>query len=185
MSAILTKAFEEWVAERTASNLPACPDAIVFALMEREPTREDSSVPEDKITYVANELTCSQLNQDNILCSAVVPDNCEFSYDWICLIHQDSDTLCGVIKTPVRQKMAGESLVRNFTITYNGIAQAAQITVPPQSWQVDLFPELNQKVPLTIVSDDSSIPEQPQGLFLVLTDTSKGGGPQIYLYTEE
>ncbi|HAH0889560.1 TPA: phage tail protein [Escherichia coli] len=142
MSALLTKAFEKWVAECTASNLPARPDAIIFALMEREPTREDNTVPEDRITYAVNELTCGQLSQDTIVCSAVVPDDCVFSYDWICLIHQASGTLCGVIKTPVRQKTTGESLVRNFTITYRGIAQSAQISVPPQSWQVDITPEL-------------------------------------------
>ena len=142
MSALLTKAFEKWVAECAASNLPARPDAIIFALMEREPTREDNTVPEEKITYAVNELTYGQLSPDNIVCSAVVPDDCAFSYDWICLIHQASGTLCGVIKTPVRQKHAGESLVRNFTITYQGVAQAAQIDVPPQSWQVDITPEL-------------------------------------------
>lgn len=142
MSALLTKAFEKWVAECTASNLPARPDTIIFALMEREPTREDNTVPEEKITYTVNELTYGQLSPNNIVCSAVVPDDCAFSYDWICLIHQASETLCGVIKTPVRQKHAGESLVRNFTITYQGVAQAAQITVPPQSWQIDLYPEL-------------------------------------------
>lgn len=142
MSALLTKAFEKWVAECTASNLPARPDTIIFALMEREPTREDNTVPEEKITYTVNELTYGQLSPNNIVCSAVVPDGCAFSYDWICLIHQASRTLCGVIKTPVRQKHTGESLVRNFTITYQGVAQAAQITVPPQSWQVDITPEL-------------------------------------------
>ncbi len=148
MSALLTKAFEKWVAECTASNLPARPDTIIFALMEREPTHEDNTVPEEKITYAVNELTYGQLSPNNIVCSAVVPDDCAFSYDWICLIHQASGTLCGVIKTPVRQKVTGESLIRNFTIIYSGIAQAAQITVPPQSWQVDLFPEINKKAPL-------------------------------------
>ncbi|HBE4922676.1 TPA: phage tail protein [Escherichia coli] len=142
MSALLTKAFEKWVAECTAGNLPARPDAIIFALMGREPTREDNTVPEEKITYTVNELTYGQLSPNNIVCSAVVPDDCAFSYDWICLIHQASGTLCGVIKTPVRQKVTGESLIRNFTIIYSGIAQAAQITVPPQSWQVDITPEL-------------------------------------------
>ncbi|EEC7653969.1 phage tail protein [Escherichia coli] len=148
MSALLTKAFEKWVAECTASNLPARPDTIIFALMEREPTHEDNTVPEEKITYTVNELTYGQLSPNNIVCSAVVPDDCAFSYDWICLIHQASGTLCGVIKTPVQQKVTGESLIRNFTIIYSGIAQAAQITVPPQSWQVDLFPEINKKAPL-------------------------------------
>ncbi|ENQ3088073.1 phage tail protein [Escherichia coli] len=148
MSALLTKAFEKWVAECSASNLPARPDAIIFALMEREPTREDNTVPEEKITYAVNELIYGQFSPNNIVCSAVVPDDCAFSYDWICLIHQASGTLCGVIKTPVRQKATGESLIRNFTIIYSGIAQAAQITVPPQSWQVDLFPEINKKAPL-------------------------------------
>lgn len=110
--------------------------------MEREPTREDDAIPEEKITYIVNELTYGQLSQNNIVCSAVVPDDSAFSYDWICLIHQASRTLCGVIKTPVRQKVTGESLIRNFTIIYSGIAQSAQVTAPPQSWQVDITPEL-------------------------------------------
>ncbi|HFG6663247.1 TPA: phage tail protein [Salmonella enterica subsp. enterica serovar Newport] len=148
MSAILTKAFEKWVAKCTTDNLPARPDAIIFALMEREPSREDGTIPREKITYTVSELTYGQLNPNSIVCSAVVADDVEFSYDWICLIHQASGTLCGVIKTPVRQKVTGESLIRNFTIIYGGIAQAAQITVPPQSWQVDLFPEINKKAPL-------------------------------------
>ncbi len=142
MSALLTKAFEKWFAECTTSNLPARPDAIIFALMGRDPTREDDSVPEEKITYTVSSITTGKLDPNNVVYSAVVPADCEFSYDWICLIHRASGTLCGVIKTPIRQKFAGESLVRNFTITCNGIAQAAQITVPPQSWQVDVFPDL-------------------------------------------
>ncbi|ECA5183649.1 phage tail protein, partial [Salmonella enterica subsp. enterica serovar Newport] len=107
MSAILTKAFEKWVAECTTDNLPARPDAIIFALMEREPSREDDTIPQEKITYTVSELTYGQLNPNSIVCSAVVADDVEFSYDWICLIHQASGTLCGVIKTPVRQKVTG------------------------------------------------------------------------------
>ncbi|EMB3556647.1 phage tail protein, partial [Escherichia coli] len=75
MSALLTKTFEKWVAECTAGNLPARPDAIIFALMGREPTREDNTVPEEKITYTVNELTYGQLSPNNIVCSAVVPDD--------------------------------------------------------------------------------------------------------------
>ncbi|HAE1144362.1 TPA_asm: hypothetical protein G2718_04745 [Salmonella enterica subsp. enterica serovar Enteritidis] len=142
MSAILTKAFEKWVAECTTDNLPARPDAIIFALMEREPSREDDTIPQEKITYTVSELTYGQLNPNSIVCSAVVVDDVEFSYDWICLVHQPSRTLCGVIKTPVRQKFAGESLIRNFVITYTGLAQTSGITTPPQSWQVDITPEL-------------------------------------------
>ncbi|EFK5223335.1 hypothetical protein G6K26_000976 [Escherichia coli] len=148
MSALLTKAFEKWVAECAASNLPARPDSIVFALMEREPSRDDEVVPPEKITHTVNNLHYGKLDPNSIVCSAVVADNETFTYDWICLVHQPSNTLCGVIKTPVRHKLTGETLIRNFAVIYSGLAQAAHITVPPESWQLDLFPELNKKAPL-------------------------------------
>ncbi len=148
MSALLTKAFEKWVAECAASNLPARPDSIVFALMEREPSRDDEVVPPEKITHTVNNLHYGKLDLNSIVCSAVVADNETFTYDWICLVHQPSNTLCGVIKTPVRHKLTGETLIRNFAVIYSGLAQAANITVHPESWQLDLFPELNKKAPL-------------------------------------
>lgn len=148
MSALLTKAFEKWIAECTAKNKPARPDAIIFALMDREPSNEDNNIPPEKITHTASELTYGQLNQNAVVCSAVVSEETAFSYDWICLVHQASNTLCGVIKTPLRHKQAGETIIRNFTVVYTGLAQAAQITTPPQSWQVDIYPELRSKAPL-------------------------------------
>lgn len=138
MSALLTKAFEKWVAKCTLSNQPARPDAIVFALMEREPSRDDDTIPPEKIAHTASNLTYGQLNQNTIVCSATVAEETEFSYDWICLMHQESGTLCGVIKTPIRHKQAGETLLRNFVVIHCGLAQAAQIITPPQSWQVDI-----------------------------------------------
>lgn len=142
MSALLTKAFEKWVAECAASNLPARPDSIVFALMEREPSRDDEVVPPEKITHTVNNLHYGKLDPNSIVCSAVVADNETFTYDWICLVHQPSNTLCGVIKTPVRHKLTGETLIRNFAVIYSGLAQAAHITVPPESWQTDISQEL-------------------------------------------
>ncbi|WP_240727692.1 phage tail protein [Escherichia sp. E3659] len=142
MSALLTKAFEKWIAKCIAGNLPARPDAIVFALMNRDPSPEDNIIPPEKITYTVNKLTYGQLTPNSIVCSGAVTEDAEFSYDWICLVHQASGTLCGVIKTPVHHKHVGETLLRNFAITYSGMAQAAQITVPPQSWQMDIYPEL-------------------------------------------
>ncbi|WP_254303677.1 phage tail protein [Citrobacter sp. TSA-1] len=144
MSILLTKAFEQWVADCTTNNLPARPDAVAFALMEREPSREDNVIPPEKVTHTVSELTYGKLNPNTIVCSAIAAEGSEFSYDWICLMHKTSNTLCGVIKTPVRHKQAGESLLRNFAIVYSGLAQAAQITTPPQSWQVDISPELKK-----------------------------------------
>ncbi|MFG3861384.1 phage tail protein, partial [Escherichia coli] len=53
-------------------------------------------------------------------------------------VHQPGRTLCGIITTPVRQKLEGETLIRNFVLAYKGMARAANITVPPQSWQLDI-----------------------------------------------
>ncbi|HEN3632140.1 TPA: phage tail protein [Yersinia enterocolitica] len=139
MSIFLTQAFEQWMAQCAIDNLPARPDTIVFARMGREPSRDDPHPPQENITHTATNLRYGRLNSHAIVCSAVIDEDVpDFTYDWICLIHQASRTLCGVIKTPERHKVAGETLIRNFVLIYNGIAQAAHITTPPESWQLDI-----------------------------------------------
>ncbi|EEP88996.1 phage tail protein [Yersinia kristensenii] len=139
MSVFLTQAFEQWMAQCAINNLPARPDTLAFARMGREPSRDDTLPPPENITHTVSELKYGHLNSNAIVCSAVIDaDVPDFTYDWICLIHQASRTLCGVIKTPERHKVAGETLIRNFVLIYNGIAQAAHITTPPESWQLDI-----------------------------------------------
>ncbi|WP_258020255.1 phage tail-collar fiber domain-containing protein, partial [Yersinia enterocolitica] len=139
MSVFLTQAFEQWIAQCAINNLPARPDTLAFARMGREPSRDDTLPPPENITHTVSELKYGHLNSNAIVCSAVIDaDVPDFTYDWICLIHQASRTLCGVIKTPERHKVAGETLIRNFVLIYNRIAQAAHITTPPESWQLDI-----------------------------------------------
>ncbi|MBW5826507.1 phage tail protein [Yersinia kristensenii] len=139
MSVFLTQAFEQWMAQCAINNLPARPDTLAFARMGREPSRDDTLPPPENITHTVSELKYGHLNSNAIVCSAVIDaDVPDFTYDWICLIHRASHTLCGVIKTPERHKAVGETLIRNFVLIYNGIAQAAHITTPPESWQLDI-----------------------------------------------
>lgn len=62
------------------------------------------------------------------------------------------------------------------------LAKEAQDNVA--SWTAQAVREMREN-PLTVIPDESSVPEHPLGLFLILADASKGGGPQIYLYTGE
>ncbi|EKG6969654.1 tail fiber protein, partial [Escherichia coli] len=139
MSFFLTRAFEEWVADCQEKNIPARPDVIAFALMGREPTRDDDHVPAEKITWQSQDIISGRLNPNAVVFSLTVGEDVpEFRYDWICLIHQKSGTLCGVIKTPEKIKATGETLIRNFAIVWSGLAESAQISAPPQSWQLNL-----------------------------------------------
>ncbi|HBA7227642.1 TPA: hypothetical protein J1X77_002192, partial [Escherichia coli] len=139
MSFFLTRAFEEWVADCQEKNIPARPDVIAFALMGREPTRDDDHVPAENITWQSQDIISGRLNPNAVVFSLTVGEDVpEFRYDWICLIHQKSGTLCGVIKTPEKTKATGETLIRNFAIVWSGLAESAQISAPPQSWQLNL-----------------------------------------------
>ncbi|MGL4925611.1 MAG: phage tail protein [Plesiomonas shigelloides] len=139
MNIFLTEAFEQWVAQCAINNTPARPDAVFFAHMGRNPTLADTLPPDENITCRITPLQYGRLNSNAIVCSATVEDNAPaFTYDWICLVHTPSNTLCAVIKTPERHKLAGETLIRNFVISYNGIAKSAVINTPPQSWQLDI-----------------------------------------------
>ncbi|MEE7317955.1 phage tail protein, partial [Escherichia coli O156:H5] len=139
MSTLLTESFEKWMADCVADNIPARPDAILFILSDNESLPADEYPSDEQITFAATELTYSRLNQDAIICSVTIGhDVREFTYNRICLVHQPGRTLCGIITTPVRQKLEGETLIRNFVLAYKGMARAANITVPPQSWQLDI-----------------------------------------------
>ncbi|KAB7715699.1 hypothetical protein GBN32_00225 [Plesiomonas shigelloides] len=139
MSVVLTEAFERWIVQCQIDGVPARPDSVLFARMGRMPERTDTIPPEENISCRVTKLTYGRLNSNTIVCSATVDESTQqFTYDWICLVHTATNTLCAVIKTPERDKAPEETLIRNFAITYTGIAQASEITTPPQSWQLDI-----------------------------------------------
>lgn len=149
MSAIITRKFEQWCAERTAANLPARPDTFIFAFVpgqdpEGEMDRDEPLPPVSQIVYQAPVAQHGLINTDAVAYSVVMDTSVgDFDYNWIGLQDAASGTLCMVVHTRTQKKIAtsgqnqGNTLTRTLVMEFNGAAGASQITVSASTWQID------------------------------------------------
>lgn len=149
MSAIITRKFEQWCAERTAANLPARPDTFIFAFVpgqdpEGEMDRDETLPPASQIVYRAPVAQHGLINTDAVAYSVVMDTTVgDFDYNWIGLQDAASGTLCMIVHTRTQKKIAtngqnqGNTLTRTLVMEFNGAAGASQITVTAATWQID------------------------------------------------
>ena len=149
MSAIITRKFEQWCAERTAANLPARPDTFIFAFVpgqdpEGEMDRDEALPPVSQIVYRAPVAQHGLINTDAVAYSVVMDTSVgDFEYNWIGLQDAASGTLCMVVHTRTQKKIAtsgqsqGNTLTRTLVMEFNGAAGASQVTVNASTWQID------------------------------------------------
>lgn len=154
MSSIITKAFESWLVNRTLSGERALADTMIFALV---PDQDDSAAIDRGEGMPAAELICYEcattaaaLNANAVVYSAVLDTSAgDWEYNWIGLADSTTGTLLMIVHLATQQKIKtqagrqGNSLVRNLVIEFNGAAVAAQISVTPQTWQIDFSARLN------------------------------------------
>lgn len=149
MSAIITRKFEQWCAERTANNLPARPDTFIFAYVpgqdpDGEADRDEALPPASQIMHRAPVAQYGMINTDAVAYSVVLDTKVgDFDYNWIGLLDADSGTLCMIVHTRTQKKIAtsgqlqGNTLSRTLVMEFNGAAGASQITVTAATWQID------------------------------------------------
>lgn len=149
MSAIITRRFEQWCAERTAANLPARPDTFIFAFVpgqdpEGEMDRDETLPPVSQIVHRAPVAQHGLINTDAVAYSVVMDTSVgDFDYNWIGLQDAASGTLCMVVHTRTQKKIAtsgqnqGNTLTRTLVMEFNGAAGASQIAVNASTWQID------------------------------------------------
>ncbi|MDT3252747.1 phage tail protein [Serratia sp. root2] len=149
MSAIITRKFEQWCAERTAANLPARPDTFIFAFVpgqdhDGEMDRDEALPPASQIVHQAPVAQHGLINTDAVAYSVVMDTTVgDFDYNWIGLQDAASGTLCMIVHTRTQKKIAtsgqnqGNTLTRTLVMEFNGAAGASQITVTAATWQVD------------------------------------------------
>lgn len=145
----ITNAFSPWLAERLAQNLPARPDKMVFAeILGQNATAEvdpNEGMPAaGRIKHVAEIAHYGTLNERAFVCSVVLDTTLgDWSYNWIGLIDSASDTVLMIVHIPAQQKIKtqqgrqGNTLTRNLMMEFSGAAEAAQITVTAETWQID------------------------------------------------
>ncbi|HGM5489906.1 TPA: phage tail protein [Serratia fonticola] len=149
MSAIITRKFEQWCAERTANNLPARPDTFIFAYVpgqdpDAEAGRDETLPPTGQIMHQAPVAQYGMINTNAVAYSVVLDTKVgDFDYNWIGLLDADSGTLCMIVHTRTQKKIAtsgqfqGNTLSRTLVMEFNGAAGASQITVTAATWQID------------------------------------------------
>ncbi|WP_432325227.1 phage tail protein [Yersinia enterocolitica] len=154
MATVITRAFEHWQAGQVLNNLPARPDTIIFAhIPGLDPTADinpDEGIPVDGQIVHRDVVAQYGLINDSAVAYSVVLDTRvgDFTFNWIGLVDAASNTLCMIVHTPAQQKIAtangvqGNNITRTFLMEFAGAAEASQITVSAQTWQIDFSARL-------------------------------------------
>ncbi|EOA2973208.1 TPA: phage tail protein [Yersinia enterocolitica] len=154
MATVITRAFEHWQALQVLNNLPARPDTIIFAHVPGlDPTADinpDEGIPADGQIVHRDAVAQYGMINDSAVAYSVVLDTRigDFTFNWIGLVDTASNTLCMIVHTPAQQKIAtangvqGNNITRTFLMEFAGAAEASQITVSAQTWQIDFSARL-------------------------------------------
>ncbi|EMK7712121.1 phage tail protein [Yersinia enterocolitica] len=154
MATVITRAFEHWQAGQVLNNLPARPDTIIFAhvpgLDYSADINPDEGIPADGQIVHRDVVAQYGLINDSAVAYSVVLDTRvgDFTFNWIGLVDAASNTLCMIVHTPAQQKIAtangvqGNNITRTFLMEFAGAAEASQITVSAQTWQIDFSARL-------------------------------------------
>ncbi|CNE91353.1 tail fiber protein [Yersinia enterocolitica] len=154
MATVITRAFEHWQAQQVLNNQPARPDTLIFAHVPGlDPTADinpDEGIPADGQIVHRDAVAQYGMINDSAVAYSVVLDTRigDFTFNWIGLVDTASNTLCMIVHTPAQQKIAtangvqGNNITRTFLMEFAGAAEASQITVSAQTWQIDFSARL-------------------------------------------
>ncbi|CNB98232.1 tail fiber repeat 2-containing protein [Yersinia frederiksenii] len=154
MATVITRAFEHWQAQQVLNNLPARPDTIIFAHVPGQDSNAeinpDEAIPADgQIVHRDAVAQYGMINDSAVAYSVVLDTRAgDFTFNWIGLVDAASNTLCMIVHTLPQQKMAtangvqGNNITRTFLMEFAGAAEASQITVSAQTWQIDFSARL-------------------------------------------
>ncbi|CNH16808.1 tail fiber protein [Yersinia intermedia] len=155
MATAITRAFEHWQAQQILNNLPARPDTVIFAhipgLDSNTEIDRDEGIPDAALIVHREAVAQYGVINDSAVAYSVVLDTRigDFSFNWIGLVDSASNTLCMIVHNALQQKIAtaggvqGNNITRTFVMEFDGAAEASQITVTAQTWQIDFSARLS------------------------------------------
>ncbi|HGK4583782.1 TPA: phage tail protein [Yersinia enterocolitica] len=155
MATAITRAFEHWQAQQILNNLPARPDTVIFAhipgLDSNTEIDRDEGIPDAAFIVHSEAVAQYGVINDSAVAYSVVLDTRigDFSFNWIGLVDSASNTLCMIVHNALQQKIAtaggvqGNNITRTFVMEFDGAAEASQITVTAQTWQIDFSARLS------------------------------------------
>lgn len=174
MSSIITEAGEILFAQKAQANQPLDIDTFIFAnVIGQDENEEISRIEEVPTNFIVHQQAVEQsgkINSNVVVYSTSLGSNTgPFEFNWMGLYSSVNDTLVAinhlatVTKTATVTGEAGNTLNRNFGIEYSGIANIAQITVAPETWQLDFterlagMDELNRNLAIDLHGEYSFI----------------------------
>ncbi|WP_370550901.1 tail fiber protein [Edwardsiella tarda] len=154
MSTVITQHYQQWYSRQMLHDLPARPDTVIFAYIpgQDENTEIDRTEQLPADTFIRHRMPVMQygLLNPNVVAFSVILDTTvgDFDYNWIGLLHAESNTLCMISHVPRQQKIKtadgvqGNNLTRTFAMEFDGAAAAMQVTVTAEVWQIDFTARL-------------------------------------------
>lgn len=149
MPSVITNAFQSWNVNKILADEPAVPDQMIFALVPGQDAGADVDPneglpPAAQISYVSAITHKAALNTNAVVYSAVLDTTIgDWRYNWIGLVDSATSTVLMIVHIPEQRKIKtqggqqGNNLVRNLAMEFAGAAEATQITVTPETWQID------------------------------------------------
>lgn len=156
MSSVITDAFQTWNADKILENKPAVADKIVFALIPNQDPEAEISPSEGmpKPSEIVDSFDFTRIAKlgDNAVVYSIVLDTTvgDWAYNWVGLIDSKTNTVLMITHTDTQKKLKtfngkqGNSLIRNMVMEFSGAAEATQITVTPETWQIDFEGRINE-----------------------------------------
>ncbi|WP_419237917.1 phage tail protein [Photobacterium leiognathi subsp. mandapamensis] len=136
--------FERYLQQKTLQKLPTSLNEIVFAyipnLDDTQPIDRQQGLPDQQ--YWVYQQAVDQVGKvgDNaVVYSVVIPAVVEpFTFNAMYLHDTESPDSCAVIvHKPVETKEVGMTLTKSMLMQFDGAAEAAQVTVNAETWQID------------------------------------------------
>jgi hypothetical protein len=161
MAQVITIAGERLFALKAQNNEQLDVDTFIFANVPgQDPNatidRDEGLPPVGQIVHQQIVQQVGRVN-DNVVIYSTVMDSLTgpFDFNWVGLYSSVNQTLIAVSHIPNVSKTvtvpgaAGNTLNRNFGIEYSGIADLTEITVKPETWQLDFTARLSGMDELT------------------------------------
>jgi len=149
MASIITDAFQEWNVNKILASEAATPDQMIFALIPGQDPNADidpgEGMPDaSQIVYSSEFTRMGKLNENAVVYSVVLDTTIgNWSYNWVGIADSATGTVLMIVHCDEQKKIKtaggvqGNNLIRNVVMEFAGAAEATQITVTPETWQID------------------------------------------------
>ncbi|MDK3052460.1 phage tail protein [Klebsiella michiganensis] len=146
---IVTNAFSPWLASHLAAGTPARPDKMIFAYINGQNAAAEidpnEGMPSTEAIKYQAQITHYGVLSERAFVSSVILDTTigDWDYNWIGLVDSATNTIVMIVHCEAQSKIKtaggvqGNTLTRNLALEFSGAASAAQITVTPETWQID------------------------------------------------